>query len=172
MSERSGTFFRRCAAVAATLTVAGALAGCDPLPVRRLTGRSASSVSAPISAPALRFVAAINKFRLRHGLGPLTAYDNLDDKAVLWSAFMAGGNCPGGARICHSDLTSGVEMPWGLLEENVGAGSPADDLGAIQLGFQRSPTHAANMLNPRITSVGVGVAYSGNMIFVTQEFLG
>jgi uncharacterized protein YkwD len=171
MSERSGSLFRRCLAAVATLVLAGALAGCD----QSVLGfgahtASAASTSAPISPQALRFVAAINKFRRHHGLGNLTAYDNLDDKGVLWSTYMAGGNCPGGD-ICHSDLTGGIEMQWSLLEENVGSGSPSDDLGAIQLGFQNSPMHAANMLNPQITGVGVGVAISGNTIYVTQEFL-
>jgi uncharacterized protein YkwD len=172
MSERSGSLFRRCATAIATLVLAGGLAGCD---AGSLLGFSpptaaAASASAPISPQALRFVAAINKFRRHHGLGNLTAYDNLDDKGVLWSSYMAGGNCPGGG-ICHSDLTAGIEMPWSVLEENVGSGSPSDDLGGIQLGFQHSPTHAANMLNPQITAVGVGVAISGNTIYVTQEFL-
>ncbi len=172
MSERSGSLFRRCAIGVATLVLAGGLAGCDAGSVLGLGPRTAAvaSASAPISPQALRFVAAINKFRLRHGLGALTAYDNLDDKAVLWSSYMAGGNCPGGG-ICHSNLIAGIEMPWSMLAENVGSGSPSDDLGAIQLGFEHSPAHAANMLNPRVTAVGVGVAVSGNTIYVTQEFL-
>jgi uncharacterized protein YkwD len=152
--------------------LAGGLAGCDAGSVLGFSPQAASaaSTSAPISPQALRFVAAINEFRRRHGLGNLTAYDNLDDKGVLWSAYMAGGNCPGGG-ICHSDLAAGIHMPWSVIEENVGSGSPSDDLGGIQLAFQHSPMHAANMLNPRITAVGVGVAISGNTIYVTQEFL-
>jgi uncharacterized protein YkwD len=174
MSERSGTFFRRCAAIAATLTVAGALAGCDPAPVFLFGHGSASSTSAPISAPALRFVDAINHFREAHGLAPLTAYDNLDDKAVLWSAYMAGGNCGtanGEPQLCHSNLASGIEMHWSVLEENIGASEPSTDLNALQLGFERSPAHRANMLDPRVTGVGIGVAYRGNTIYVAEEFL-
>jgi uncharacterized protein YkwD len=172
MSERSGSLFRRCAIAVATLVLAGGLSGCDAGSVFGFGSHTASaySTSAPISPQALRFVAAINKFRRHHGLGNLTAYDNLDDKGVLWSTYMAGGNCPGGG-LCHSDLTSGIEMSWSLLEENVGSGSPSDDLGAIQLGFQNSAPHRANMLDPRVTAVGVGVAFSGDTIYVTQEFL-
>jgi len=171
MSERSGSLFRRCAIAFATLVLAGGLAGCDGASVLGFGPQAAAaSTSAPISPQALRFVAAINKFRRHHGLGNLTAYDNLDNKGVLWSTYMAAGNCSGGG-ICHSDLTGGINMPWSMLEENVGSGSPSDDLGAIQLGFQNSPMHAANMLNPQVTSVGVGVAISGNTIYVTQEFL-
>ena len=175
MSDRSGTFFRRCAAVVATLAVAGALAGCDATPVFLLSQRSVNSTSAPISAPALKFVDAINHFRRAHGLGPLTAYDNLDDKAVLWSAYMAQGNCGIGAggipEICHSNLVAGIEMQWSLLEENVGSSSPSADLGALQGGFERSPAHRANMLDPRVTGVGIGVAYWNNTIYVAEEFL-
>lgn len=155
--------------------VAGALAGCDPTPIRLLSARSVDSTSAPISAPALRFVDAINHFRRANGLAPLTAYDNLDDKAVLWSAYMAGGNCGRGAggepEICHSNLRAGIEMRWSVLEENVGASAPSGNLGALQSDFERSPAHRANMLDPRITGVGIGVAYWGDMIYVAEEFL-
>lgn len=175
MSERSGSFFRRCAAVVATFAVVGALAGCDATPVFLLSSRSVDSTSAPISAPALRFVDAINHFREAHGLGPLTAYDNLDDKGVLWSAYMAQGNCGIGANgvpdICHSNIAAGIEMQWSVLAENVGSSSPSGDLGALQSGFERSPTHRANMLDPRVSGVGIGVAYWHNTIYVAEEFL-
>jgi uncharacterized protein YkwD len=175
MSERSGTFFRRCAAVAATLTIAGALAGADPAPALQFGQRSPYSTSAPISAPALRFVDAINHFRLAHGLRVLTAYDNLDDKGVLWSAYMAEGNCgraPGGEpQLCHSYLAGGIEMHWSVLEENIGATSPAGDLNGLQVAFERSAAHRANMLDPRVTAVGIGVAYWGNTMYVAEEFL-
>ncbi len=123
----------------------------------------------------MRFVDAINHFRHEHGLGPLTAYDNLDDKAVLWSAYMAGGNCGRSANgmptICHSDLRSGIQMRWSLLEENVGVASPSGDISGLQRAFERSPEHAANMLDRRVTAVGVGVSYHGNTMYVAEEFL-
>ena len=41
----------------------------------------------------------------------------------------------------------------------------------IATGFEHSPQHSANMLNNRITSIGVGVAYSGNVVVVAEEFM-
>ena len=49
--------------------------------------------------------------------------------------------------------------------------SPASAVAAITTGFEHSPEHAANMLNTQITYVGVGTAYSGNFIYVAEEFM-
>ncbi|HEV7525224.1 MAG TPA: CAP domain-containing protein [Acidimicrobiia bacterium] len=117
----------------------------------------------------------MNGFRRAHHLGALAWQSNLSDKAKLWAAWMAGGNCGrssnGSPTICHSNLTSGITVRWSLLEENVGAASPSSNLAGLQNGLQQSPHHAENMLNSRITSIGVGVAYSGNTVYVAQEFM-
>jgi len=174
MSERSGTLFRRGAAVVAALAIAVALSACNPLPARP-AARSASSVSAAPTATERQVVDAVNRYRAAHGLGALGISANLSDKAKLWSAWMAGGHCGRAANgtpaICHSNLASGITVGWTLLEENVGAASPKTNVAGLMSGFEHSPEHSANMLNTRITAIGVGVAYNGNTIYVTEEFI-
>jgi uncharacterized protein YkwD len=172
MSERSGSALRSCAAVVAALVVTLALAGCTP---PRVQIGATSSRSAPATAPERHVIDSVNAFRAAHGLRALSWQANISDKAKLWAAWMAGGNCgrgpTGTPTICHSNLTSGITVSWTLLEENVGAASPATDIAAVVTGFEHSPEHAANILNKHITAIGVGVAYSGNIVFVAEDFM-
>jgi uncharacterized protein YkwD len=173
MSERSGTFLRRGAAVVVALVVTLALAGCKAPVQAHLT--SSSSASAPPTATEKKVITEVNQYRAAHGLRALTVHWNLEDKAHLWAAWMAGGGCGRAANgvptICHSNLTSNITVNWSLLEENVGAASPAGNVMGIATGFEHSPLHSANMLNKQITSIGVGVAYSGNVVVVAEEFM-
>jgi uncharacterized protein YkwD len=172
MSERSGTVLRCCVAIAFAALLALTATACNPVRARLV---SSSSTSAPATATERQVIVAVNQFRAAHGLRALSTHWNLEDKAHLWSTWMAGAHCgrtaDGTPKICHSDLTSGITVNWSLLEENVGAASPKTDVAGIVSGFQHSSEHAANMLNKRITSIGVGVAYSGNVVFVTEEFM-
>jgi uncharacterized protein YkwD len=132
------------------------------------------SADAAPSATERQVIGSVNQFRAAHGLRALSAHSNLQRKARLWAAWMANGNCgrdaAGVPTICHSNLPSGITVSWSLLEENVGNASPVD-VSAVTAAFEHSPEHAANMLNTRITSVGVGVAASGSVVFVAEEFM-
>ena len=171
MSERSRSplGYRAALAVAVVAVVAFTLSGCTP--TRAQLGSSSGSASAPPNATERQVIDAVNRFRGAHGLRGLSVNSNLEDKAHLWAAWMAGGNCGGAGSICHSNLRSGITVRWSLLEENVGAASPASNIAGVIVGFERSPEHAANMLNSRITSIGVGVAYSGNTVYAAEEFM-
>jgi uncharacterized protein YkwD len=154
------------------LIVAGAISGCDP--VVRAHTTSGSSKSAPPSAAERQVIDSVNRFRAAHHLRALKWNANVSDKAKLWAAYMAGGNCGrtnGTPMICHSTLDSGITVSWTLLEENVGAASPKSNLSGVLSGFEHSEHHAQNMLNPRITSIGAGVAYAGNAVYVAEEFM-
>jgi uncharacterized protein YkwD len=172
MSERSGSFSRRCAAAVATLALVGVLAGCNSPIVRAHTS---SSKSAPATPTERQVINMVNSYRARHGLGALPWNANLSDKAKFWAAYMAGGSCGrmanGSPAICHSNLTSGIAPGWSLLEENVGAASPSTNLAGLESGLEHSAAHSANMLNGRVNAIGVGVAYSGNTVYVAQEFM-
>src|SRR5712691_6184394 len=105
MAEPSGSSLRRSAAVALAV-VALTVSSCAE--VRAQLG-SSSTTSAP-NAAERRIIDAVNGFRGAHRLRALSVHSNLEDKAHLWAAWMAGGNCGRGANgvpmICHSDLTS------------------------------------------------------------------
>jgi uncharacterized protein YkwD len=173
MFERSGSIFRRAATVVTALAVVATLSACDPVVRARIA--SGSSRSAPPTAEETQVISAVNRYRSAHHLGALRWNANLSDKAKLWAAYMAGGNCGrtvnGVPTICHSNLASGITVRWTLLEENVGAATPRSNLSGVLNAFERSPEHAQNMLNPRITWIGAGVRHSGNMIFVAEEFM-
>jgi uncharacterized protein YkwD len=128
----------------------------------------------PEGGAAGQIVAGINAFRASHGLGALAVNSNLVSKANSWAAHMAGGGCgsSGGVpNICHSSLASGISVSWTLLEENVGMISPASNVSGMESAFEHSAAHAENMLNGKITYVGVGVAYVGNYMYVAEEFM-
>jgi len=173
MPERSGTFLRRCASSGAAVLLAATLAGCAH--VRAPSGGGGSKTPPP-TATERRIIDAINSYRADHGLHALSINSNLEDKARLWSAWMAGGGCGQGSngnpQICHSDLASGINPGWSLLEENVASASPKTNISGIITGLQQSPAHSANMLNGQVTSLGVGVAFAGNAVYVAEEFMG
>jgi len=118
----------------------------------------------------------VNGFRGEWGLPALAVQSDLTNKARAWAQWMAGGSCgrtpSGSLAICHSSLTNGITVRWSVLAENVGAASPSSNLGGVTQGFEHSPEHAANMLNRSVTSIGVGVAYADNVVFVVEEFMG
>jgi uncharacterized protein YkwD len=172
MSERSGSFLQRCASVVATCVLVAALAGCAQVRARSAGG---SSSTPPPTSTERQLIDAVNWFRGEHGLGALTVNSNLEDKARLWSAWMAGGGCGrnanGSPSICHSDLASGIIAGWSRLEENVASASPRTNIAGIISGLAQSKPHADNMLNTQITSIGVGVAYAGDAVYVAEEFM-
>ncbi len=173
MSERSGSLSRHVTRAVAGVATVAALAACAAAPARNAGGGTAKS--APPTPTESRILGSVNSFRAEHGLRALKINSNLEDKAKLWSAYMAGGNCGRAANgvpnICHSSLTSFITVHWTRLEENVGLVSPRTDVTGIESGFERSPEHAANMLNAQITAMGIGVAYSGNVMYVAEEFM-
>ena len=173
MAERSGSTLRRGAGIALAVVVALALlAACDH---PRTIVTSGGSGSAPPNGTEQQIIGEINGFRAAHGLGALSVQPVLEDKAHLWSKWMAGGGCGPGAgglpAVCHASLTAEITVHWSVLEENVGAATPKTAVAALESGFEHSAEHAANMLNSRITGVGVGVAYTGNAIYVAEEFM-
>jgi len=167
------TPFSRRATATLIVVVALLATACSPALQARIRRASAAS-SQPTSTEG-RIINAVNQFRAGHGLGALHTHPNLEAKARTWATWMAQGHCgrngQGVAKICHSDLASGITVHWSRLEENVGAASPASAVAAITNGFEHSPEHAANMLDARITDIGVGVAYAGNVIYVAEEFM-
>ncbi len=150
-----------------------ALSGCAAAATRNAS--AGASKTAPPTATEARIIGSVNSFRAAHGMHALKLNSNLEDKARLWAAYMAQGNCGrtanGVANICHSSLTDFITVHWTRLEENVGMVSPRTDVSAIENGFERSPEHAANMLNAQITAMGIGVAYAGSVMYVAEEFM-
>ena len=106
----------------------------------------------------------INQDRAAAGLGPLASNDNSASKAQAWAEHMAATH-----QISHSPLSAGITGGWSTLAENVGYGP---NMATVESLFMRSATHRAAILSRRFTAVGVGVAQSGNLLYVVYEFRG
>lgn len=127
------------------------------------TSTSARAAQAADTTVETQIVGAINALRAENGLPVLGVHPVLVSKAEGWSATMAGAG-----RIWHSTLTDGISVPWTKLGENVGyASNPT----AMEAAFEASPPHRANMLDPSFQWIGIGVTWSGNLMYVAEEFM-
>ena len=138
------------AAAIAALTI-GLLAGAAP-------------VRATDAGDEAAFLASANALRASLGLAPFAVDAELTAISQRWSAVMAGAG-----DIWHNpDLADQVAVGrWVSLNENVGTGPGVTPIHAALLA---SPGHRANLVNPRYTHVGIGVAHIGNVLYVTQTF--
>lgn len=165
------TQFPKFFVIATILGLAASVSGCAQMQARVM----GASVATPSNGAESALVAGINNFRGAHGLPPLAVHPTLVDKARVWSGYMANGGCGVGgggvANICHSHLSDGINVSWSFLGENVGMVSPTSNVSGMESAFEHSPPHAENMLNSQINYVGVGVAYAGNDMYVTEEFM-
>jgi uncharacterized protein YkwD len=119
--------------------------------------------------------ALVNNERRTAGLFPLIWDDRLGAIARAHSRDMAANNF-----IAHVSPTTGdavqrtrrVGLRFGLILENVGQ---EGGVRQAHQGFMNSPGHRANVLNAKITHVGVGVVVNrgrGAPLVVTEMFAG
>src|SRR4051812_40725908 len=99
------------------------------------------------------FISDTNAARAAAGVAPLAVDSRLTAIARSWAATMAAGG-----RIWHNpDLASQAPSNWRVLGENVGVGGTEP---AVQQAFINSPHHYTNIVDPRFTTVGIGVTYT------------
>ncbi len=138
------------------------------------------------SEAELLMLELINEERTSRGLDPLAINNALNESSEDHSQWMldndvfdhtgAGGSDPGD-RIAATDYK--LEGNW-RTAENIGwqseRGEPgiADDVADIHESLMNSPGHRANLLNPELKDIGIGIetgdfqGYDGVMI--TQNF--
>jgi hypothetical protein len=111
------------------------------------------------------FAARINGERSSRGLGTLTVDGELTSIARRWSGKMSASQ-----QLSHNpNLSREVTQDWEKLAENVGFGG---DVSTIHDAFMNSAPHRANILDPALTHVGVGVVVDGNgQLWVTEVFM-
>ena len=127
-----------------------------------LTGLVATAgPAAATTTRAARMIEKINDARAAHGLRPLKAAPDLMTAAHSHSVLMAGQNL-----LFHTSTLSSL-CCWRLIAENVGEGST---LTIVHRAFMHSAPHRANILNSHVGQVGVGVVWSGGMLWVTEIF--
>ena len=122
---------------------------------------SGSAAAAEQDAEA-DFSARINLERRAHGLPPLRTSDDLVAVARAHDARMAQSR-----RLEHNTHLALEVDEWGRLAENVGVGGSVEK---IHEALMASEEHRRNILNPNLVEVGVGVAQSGDLLWVTQVF--
>jgi putative cell wall-binding protein len=128
-----------------------------------------SLLAAPTPADALTppeddFIELINQERSARGSNPLIEYWDLTDDARAWSDHMdAAGS------LSHNPDLNAITTHWRALAENVGVG---DSVAQLHRAFMNSSGHRANILDPSLEYIGVGVTqkYGGRM-WVTIDFM-
>jgi hypothetical protein len=133
-----------------------ALAAATALAVSALVGAPAASASTAESA----LVTKINSARAAAGLPAVSVHADLVAAARRHSGAMAARNA-----LYHSSF-AGI-CCFRSLAENVGFGATP---GAVHVAFMGSSGHRANILNPAMRHVGVGVISSGGQLWVTEIF--
>jgi hypothetical protein len=108
------------------------------------------------------FIALANIERAKVGLGALTERTEIRTVARTWSASMARSQ-----RLAHNPQFSSQITGWQRVSENVGRGP---SVGAIHKALMASDGHRRNILDDRVTEVGVGVVVRDGRVWVTQNF--
>jgi uncharacterized protein YkwD len=142
----------------ATLALAGCMADRDPPPQPTLY-RSLAAPAVEIDANAAQSM--ISGYRQNNGLGALTLDPELMKLAAEQSRAMAARD-----KLDHSVSRefkerirqSGFDAK--VAVENIGAGYHT--LAEAFSGWRDSPQHRANMLNGKVTRMGIATAYTPN----------
>lgn len=122
----------------------------------------------PAPAPAAGNTAAdalalLNRDRTSRGLPALPVRPDAQAKAQAWAEKLAGDG-----RLSHSNLSQGLTQCYSGVGENV---AMAPSVAHAEQILMDDPPHRANILAPRWTAVGVGVAPSGGGYMVVQVFV-
>ncbi len=105
-----------------------------------------------------------NAYRASYGLPPLQLSYTLTVSALWKSSDMASRDY-----FAHDDgfrswaqrlVDCGYDLTGRSADENLAAGEPT--AGATLIQFQNSPEHNANLLDPRMTAVGIKRVHSSN----------
>lgn len=109
----------------------------------------------------------INRQRVRHGLRRL----RVNTKTQYWARDHAKEMAR--KRSIYHDRNLGSEVPrgCGAIAENVGMTSAGDAAKNAMSMFMNSTSHRSNILNKRMSHMGIGVAKAGNYTYIVQRFV-
>ena len=108
------------------------------------------------------FTSAVNQARGSAGVPSLRVTQDLVDIARRHSAEMAANG-----RIYHNPNLESEVQNWRVVAENVGYGTSPEYVHKL---FMDSDPHRRNILDSRVTDIGVGVVWSGDTLYVTEIF--
>ena len=120
-------------------------------------------------------VGLVNRLRAGLGLGELVRDSDIAAVARRWSEQMSADG-----RLYHNPdffeqypgrPESGAENASRVdLRTSGGVGSLSDALGRSLDGLVASPGHYANLVDPVLTHLGVGIVVDGTAVWITQNF--
>lgn len=125
-----------------------------------------------------QMLAIVNADRQAAGLSPLTF--NFHEAAVAkqHSRDMASHHYfshTGQTGSSPFDRLHAAGITYHVAGENLGMDRGTDwtaMMQAIEVAMMHSPEHRANLLRPSFSRVGIGITYSGGVLYVTEDFTG
>ncbi len=133
-------------------------------------GSTPQTAEKPLDEEVAYILKAMNTDRARYGIAPLELYGTLSDIAQAKAVDMATNNY-----FSHENLAGEYVNDWKgkfgfapLITENIAYTS--QDIASAYTLFQNSPRHFDNIIDPTFTVSGIGIARSGNVVYVVQEF--
>jgi uncharacterized protein YkwD len=122
------------------------------------------------SAPEQALFDAANQERKTRQLAPLRWSPALASAARQHAQMMAQKNALAHQFPGQSDLGTRVRLAgvrFRAVAENVALGPSAE---SIHAQWMKSPPHRANLLDPDLDSIGIGVARRQSQLFAVQDF--
>lgn len=131
---------------------------------------SASAQMPPRNESERELFELLNHERVAHNLPELKWEDALFKAARQHALLMLNLNIiehqlPGEPGLEERITASGARFTF--IAENIAIGK---DSGTIHNGWMHSPGHRANILSPRVTSVGIAVVHGTTGLFAVQDF--
>ena len=153
MVPKPNVFVRLAVCISAVLAVVAlvpASAGASP------------AIEAPDADTA--FIDALNEIRVAGGLQPLLPHPGMSEASLSWTRWMTDNDT-----LQHADdIVTGSPPDWEKVGENVGRGANVEQLVEA---FMASPGHAANVMDPSYTHIGVGTLVTADgLMYTTHRF--
>jgi uncharacterized protein YkwD len=124
-----------------------------------LTGPAPAS--AATSSREARMVAEVNASRAAHGLPTLRPMPGMMAYARRHAHAMAARG------VLYHTSNFAVICCWSRVAENIGYGF---SVTGLHRSFLNSPGHRANLLDPVMRQVGIGIIESGGRLWITEVF--
>lgn len=160
-----------------TLGIAVALIGLAALPAgaqQRSRRSGCAAADAATTRLERQLFTLINAARASHGVAPLTWSAASADAARCHSEEMAAAGELSHTSAAGLDVGQRLEQErirWSRAAENVAA---APSIESAQRMMMSEPphrqNHRANILDPDLTRVGIGIVRSGALLYVTEDF--
>lgn len=134
----------------------------------RAEGATRGALRIPVSEQYL--LLAANQDRAAHGLGPVAYDPSLSVAASMHAREMAAHGTishqfPGEMDL--SERASRYGVRFSLITENVAIASTSAEAHSL---WMASPGHRANLLDPKVNTIGIAVLMRGDEAFAVEDF--